>query len=148
MANQVFSIQSVFDYILTRRDGEKLIDLLEGMVFSGETKVDLSLLSSELSVLSNLIDEDLDLEKLLEEFRNAFWKLEFVNLKLAYTPTRTFLSELKRWFEKNMNGPVIIDLEVDKSIIGGAVIVARDHWRDLSIAQRYAFLLSPKRHIT
>lgn len=124
------SAESLLGHILTKQEGERLIEN-----------------PSEFARFGRLLGSRVNVEAIFADFKTQFYKLKFVSLKLAFEPRREFLAQVKKWFEYNLEGPVVIDLAVDPSIIGGAVIIANDHYKDFSIAKRFDFLLlASKRH--
>ena len=144
MKDQKANLATVFEQILTKDEGEKLIESLTQKISSSNFKFRASSLSGELAALAPKLVRNVDPEVLLANLKSQFYQLPVVNLKLAFEPRRTFLKEIKAWFCKNLGEVVIIDLEVDPVIIGGAIIACNNHYCDFSVARRYAFLLSPK----
>lgn len=84
---------------------------------------------------------------ILDEFKTAFYKLQFVGLTLAINPSSDFLIGLQKWFSNNLGHQVVFDLKVDPQIIGGATIICRDHFRDFSLATRIERKLKDKDNI-
>lgn len=59
---------------------------------------------------------------------------ETVTLTLAFEPDFDFVRKLNEYFSQNMGHRVTLDLKVDKKIVGGAIVIANNHWRDYSVA--------------
>lgn len=58
--------------------------------------------------------------------------LDFVHLKLAFTPSDTFLKKLQAVLTKQIGKVPAFDVTVDKSIIGGVVLDYYGNHKDLS----------------
>ena len=64
------------------------------------------------------------------EKRKIFGKLEgrienlrYLNLSLAYEPTRVNINTFSAWVKKNVGENVVLDINVDPSLVVGAQIV-------------------------
>lgn len=57
----------------------------------------------------------------------------FPKLTVAFKPSREFLDKITVWFEKNVGEKITVDLTIDPEIVGGAVILFNEHYRDYSI---------------
>lgn len=68
-----------------------------------------------------------------DEFRRKLLKRESINLTLAFQPSEDFLLFLKKWFEVNMGQEILIDLIIDEKIVGGAILICRNHYKDYSL---------------
>lgn len=94
---------------------------------------------NELLAKNNLeLREDLKLpiESLLEKVEEEALKVEVLELVLAFDPTDRFLGEIKNWIRKNVEGNVLLELKVRESIIGGAELVYKGLYKDLTISNR------------
>ncbi len=79
-----------------------------------------------------------ELEKRKGDLEN--WKLEIENLRelhltLAYEPTRTNILTFSNWTKKNVAEDVILDINVDQRIVGGAQIVWNGKYQDYSLTE-------------
>lgn len=71
-------------------------------------------------------------------FKKQFYIQTFVSITIAFEPSRQFLSSVQRWFEANLGQRVILDLVIDEGIVGGAIIVCNDHYKDYSIVRDFS----------
>src|SRR3989344_568836 len=124
-------IDNLVDQFLTKDAGEAFIKAIEAKLSVGETTTkNLPVyISEKLSKLEN----EMALSEVHELFRKCFYKRDFVSLTLAFEPSDTFLREITEFFEENLWKKVIIDLEIDEDLIGGARVSCNDHFRDFSL---------------
>ena len=117
------------------------------------TKADLNLMNSELDLLENslyktgvnsfdsvlrekvreglraIIKEPADLKK-VKEYVN---QIKFLELTLAVDPTKKTLDRIINWVAETINQRVALDIKIDQSIIGGAVIIFEGKYFDGSV---------------
>ena len=58
----------------------------------------------------------------LDKLRQAALDLPVVRLTLALTPPGNWILEIRNWVIKAMGKAVVLDMAVDKSILGGAIV--------------------------
>lgn len=107
------SLKNLFTNILPYTLSEKLQEALQknDILDAGET------------------EQKAYLEKLMESIRS----LPLIKLTFAFVPTRGFLQECCDNITGLLKQPVLIDLTVDPTIIGGALISYNGKYVDLSI---------------
>lgn len=90
-------------------------------------------------------DNKLQIESLLDQVEKEAAEVEVLKITLAFTPTERFLAELQNWISKHVGQNVLLDLLVREEIIGGAEIVYKGLYKDMTISNKlenYEFKLS------
>ncbi|MCR4325176.1 MAG: F0F1 ATP synthase subunit delta [Candidatus Curtissbacteria bacterium] len=72
----------------------------------------------------------------LSELKKYLAGRTIVSLTLGFEPDEKFMSEVKKWLDREMGENILIDLSVNRKIIGGVQIIANDHFRDFSLSSR------------
>jgi F0F1-type ATP synthase delta subunit len=110
------------------------------------TKDQVDLLKQEIDILINnkyqskkkkTVREStiLELEKSgtsLESWKSEIENLRYLNLTLAYEPTRVNINTFSAWVKKNVGENVVLDINVDPAIIAGAQIVWNGKYKNYS----------------
>ncbi len=81
-------------------------------------------------------DNKVKLEKLLADVAKEVASIEILELTIAFSPTVRFLNVLRHWIVENVSKNTVIAIHVDKSVLGGAAIVYRGHYLDLTISNK------------
>ncbi|MCL5114030.1 MAG: F0F1 ATP synthase subunit delta [Patescibacteria group bacterium] len=77
------------------------------------------------------------IETLLNDIKKEIQKLRVLKLYLAFDPTTEIIDNIFEWVLKNIGNGIILDIEKDESIIGGAIIVFEGRYKDLTIRKRF-----------
>lgn len=72
-------------------------------------------------------------QELLEEIGKKLKTLEQLNLTIAFNPTERNIENFYLWAVKNIGENTIINLEIDPSIVGGAIISYKGLYSDFSL---------------
>lgn len=59
-----------------------------------------------------------------------------VNLTLAFLPSKSLVKKLALWFKKNFGSKVVLDIQVDPKILGGAILSFNGYYRDFSLKKK------------
>jgi hypothetical protein len=78
-------------------------------------------------------------EMYLNELKSNLEKLEDMKLALAYEPTSASLERIHDKLIKLVGKTILIDLTVNKAIVGGAVIIYKGKYRDFSMKKIFDF---------
>ncbi len=92
-----------------------------------------------LSSRKELSDFFKDLEKILEQ-------TPVLKLKLAFLPTKEFLTKLSDWVKKQTGKKVFFDIEVKEDIIGGCIFEYEGEYRDYSLGSKLEETLEQEVH--
>ncbi len=110
------------------------------------TKDQIDLLKQEIDILisnkyqskkKNTVRESTILEfekrgKSLESWKEEIENLRYLNLSLAYEPTRVNINTFSAWVKKNVGENVVLDINVDPSLVVGAQIVWNGKYKNYS----------------
>jgi F0F1-type ATP synthase delta subunit len=61
-------------------------------------------------------------EKIINDFREEISKLEYLSLTIAFDPNYEIVNHVASWVQRNIGEGIALDISVNKSILGGAVI--------------------------
>lgn len=87
---------------------------------------------------ANKLRVDSLLRKILKEAKD----IDFIELHIAFEPTERFLGVLKSWVYRNVNEKTLLDIRVDKKVIGGAVLIHGGTYTDLSLGTKLDSLIN------
>lgn len=143
---------TVLDFLVTKGDVAQFVsqlDRLEQSLFnvheSIEKKAEEIFSHDELEALKTLMKnqaisfENRDqVRQFIHELVTGLNTALSLNLVVAIEPTEKTLREISAWISQNNNVKVFLNLTVDPSIIGGAVIEYNGSYRDYSLKKRVA----------
>ncbi len=73
------------------------------------------------------------IENLLGNIKTQVEKLKVLKIYLAFDPTTEIIDDIFNWTLKNIGEEVVLDIEKDESILGGAIIVFEGRYRDFTL---------------
>lgn len=76
------------------------------------------------------------LEELLSTVKGRLKNTMQIRISVAFQPDEEFMKSVYGWFGKNVGGDVLLDIETDKNILGGAVISSDGKYKDYSVAAK------------
>lgn len=128
-------LDGLFEVFVTKQEAEDFMNYLEDL---GSKSLGLGDGASRFGVGDDLVNffSKTKSAQILTLFKNKFVSTTLISLKLAFKPSSEFLKTVKAWFEENAGIKVLLDLSVDPKIIGGAIIIANNHYRDYSVLSR------------
>lgn len=74
----------------------------------------------------------------VESLKDKLRTLRVVQLTLAFQPNEEAIAIFSDWVKKNVTQDTIIDLQFDKTIVGGALLIADGQYKDYSIRKKLA----------
>ena len=77
--------------------------------------------------------------------RDQLQKLKVFKLSLAFEPSEISIDNLFNWVVKNIGEGCILDIETDKAILGGTIIVYEGKYEDLSLRKALEEVFAGKR---
>jgi hypothetical protein len=130
------------------------IGLVESLIFKGDGKISergkgilnekFRYLIQELEEKGILSEDKIHNEIFFEKLKNYLKNVKTIKLKIAFRPRDTFLIRLSEWVKKNMGKEVIIDIDYDDKILGGAIIEFKGKRIDLSLNSKIDELIINK----
>ena len=135
----------MFDEILyqirTKEEKETLlreIEILIESLYQDKGEAFASILKTKVrdryySLLKSVFsDEAVDKKDYLEKLKNELEKLKEVEITLAFEPTYDFLDRLSFFIKNSIASNVIMSINYDPNILGGALLIYKGNWRDFS----------------
>ena len=71
-----------------------------------------------------------------EDLKDYLQKIPQLKLEIAFSPPRSFLLAIKKWFREKNGQEVILDITVNPEIVGGATIEYQGRYRDFSLLEK------------
>jgi len=121
------------------------IDIVLSSLFKVKNKnieeiLDKSVGQKTLGIVKKLIqDNKIDpsdynsLEKLLIGIKQDLKKITILKITLAIDPTPEIIDHLFEWVKQNLGEGIILDIDKNESILGGAVITFNGRYKDFSL---------------
>lgn len=78
------------------------------------------------------------IKKRVEALTAALHTIKTVELTIAFQPDEDGITLFSDWVKKNVGPNILIDLRFDKTIVGGALIVAGGTYKDYSVRKNLA----------
>lgn len=77
-----------------------------------------------------------EVKGILASAYKAVCDLPILKLILAFEPSEVVINDISRWARVNLEKGILIDLSMDRNILGGAVIIYRGKFYDFSVRKR------------
>lgn len=84
-------------------------------------------------IFKEINDAGIDKKKYLRELMVAVKAMKTIKVTIAINPTKNLVSNITEWVKRNLNAGIIVSVETDKSIIGGARIAFNGKYSDYSL---------------
>jgi len=81
----------------------------------------------------------------LEELKKHLLEMPSLKLEIAFEPAEKFLEKISLWLEKELGQKIILDINVNSKIIGGAIIEYQGKYLNLSLEKEIDRLTLPIR---
>ena len=75
-----------------------------------------------------------DFTEFIENLKVEFGKLRVLKLYIAFEPSEKFLESVKNWLEEKIGEDIILEVEVDRRILGGACLVFEGKFKEITLA--------------
>jgi hypothetical protein len=76
--------------------------------------------------------------KTVDELKDKLRAMRVVQLTLAFQPDEAAIGLFSEWVKKNISTNTLIDLQFDKTIVGGALIISDGQYKDFSVRKKLA----------
>ena len=153
MDDKIETYQVLIDSTLTKYDVVKLgeeIDMLLKSLYQLEIDKFEQNLKAEVRVgvateIRKLLQGNIDQNKgeikaILTSGYRVVCSLPVLKLVLAFEPSEQVIVDISHWARLNLERGIIIDLSIDRSISGGAVIIYRGKFYDFSVRKKLEVL--------
>jgi F0F1-type ATP synthase delta subunit len=77
-----------------------------------------------------------EIKEFFSDAYRAICRLPILRLTLAFEPSESIINTISHWARTNLEEGVLLDLSMDRSVLGGAVIVYRGKFYDYSISKK------------
>jgi len=84
----------------------------------------------------NLYQENLDKEDYFAKLEKEISRLKIIGLVVAFEPTEENIARIFDWISQKISRYIVLDINIDKNIIGGAVLVIGGKYKDYSVRRR------------
>ena len=115
--------------ILDRTVGQKTLEIVKKLV--RENKIDSSDYNS--------------LDKLLSGIKQDLKKIRILKMSLAIDPTFEIIDRLFDWVRKNLGEGIILDIDKNETILGGAIISFDGEYKDFSLKRALEGIFQTKK---
>ena len=87
-----------------------------------------------------------DLSNYIDFIKGKIQHLKFLKLTIAVNPSKELVDEIFYWINKNVGEDIILDLDIDKTIIAGGVVEFEGRFKDYSVKRKLDsfFTANPK----
>jgi len=83
------------------------------------------------------IKDTLQFQNFLKELQQRVENIPVIMLHFAFNPKEEILRSVLNWFLENLKKEVVLDIEVDQNLIGGAVVVYNGIYKDYSLRKKF-----------
>jgi len=87
----------------------------------------------ETAAVLNVLFNNLDKESVLKDLRLRMSKISLAEITIAIDPTESLIEKISNWLIQNSQTKYILDIKVDKTIIGGAIFAVNGKYFDDSL---------------
>jgi hypothetical protein len=149
MDSTVVKYQGLIDLILTTEDvsklGEEIDILLKGLyhVESGEFEQKLReevrlRVAGEIRRLlgGSVVQGEKEIKAVLSSAYSTVCALPILKLILAFEPSEVVINDISHWARVNLERGILIDLSMDRNLLGGAVIIYKGKFYDFSVRKK------------
>ena len=84
-------------------------------------------------------------EKLLNNIKEAFKKIQILKISLAVDPSEEMIGHIFDWVKENLGKGIILDIDKDESILGGAIISFNGTYKDFSLRRALEEIFQTKK---
>lgn len=96
--------------------------------------------------VKNQIDANVPrIKEYLVVLKEGIRKLKNIKFTIAFEPKESTIDSLFAWVSQNLKVGLILDVNVDKTILGGAIIEYEGKYEDLSLRKRMEEMFENKR---
>ena len=86
----------------------------------------------------DLINNKSALREFTSKLQNKIKTCKTLRATLAFQPDDETITIFSTWAKKNIGSNIILDIEVNKEVVGGAVIIVDGQYKDYSVRKKLA----------
>lgn len=147
---------SILEKVRTKEEANLLlseIDLILSTLFTSRKKLEKVLtkeirLTTYAALRKDFLDKEVSpskIKELLNELSEKLKKLKILEVTMAFEPTQDIINNIHNWVKENLGDDGILDIKLDKSILGGAIIVFKGLYKDYTLKKQLEGLFKNKR---
>lgn len=77
-----------------------------------------------------------EIKTLFSNMYRTICALPILQLTLAFEPSEAVIGNISRWARQNLAAGILLDLSLDRSVLGGAIIVYHGKFYDLTLRKK------------
>jgi len=81
-------------------------------------------------------NNQISIKRQIDELTTKLKTCKLIQLTLAFQPDEVTVTLFSDWIKKNIQPDLLIDLQFDKTIVGGALLIANGVYKDYSVRKR------------
>jgi len=112
------SDSKIFDDVLTARLPKSMTDKMREIIARPEFK-----------------DNTQALRKFFQDFKDTLDMFFLLKINIAFKPSEQMIDRLHDWTQQNLGLGVVLDINYDGSILGGARIIFSGKYKEMTLAQ-------------
>lgn len=85
------------------------------------------------AIRQDLRDNDISVEQYVEGLQEKVRIYQIIELTLCFEPTRKTMGKIGEWVFSNVGEKVLVDYKFNPYLLGGAIIVSKGEYRNLSL---------------
>lgn len=148
---------SLFDQIITQlRTTAELTQVLRSLeafpdtLFSGKTSEECRLVFKDLpKQLADVLvthfctepltpENQISIKRQIDEVSDKLRTCKSIQITIAFQPDEEVISLFSDWVKRNVSNELLLDIQLNKTIVGGAQIISAGKFKDYSVHKRLA----------
>lgn len=112
------------------------IDVLRDSLYNKDIDVNMRLKKIRIDFASAIepeVENAVDKAKVLDDLRLAVKNMRVINMRVGFNYNQDFVRQLADWVKDNVGEDVVLEVEVNYVLIGGATISFDGKYRDYSV---------------
>ncbi len=97
-------------------------------------------------IRKNLKNHD-KVEEYLKSIIKDTESIDFINITLAYEPSQASLEKISSWVKTNIGEKILLDIEYDPSLLGGAKISYKGRYLDATLKRQIESYFDTQRDV-
>lgn len=128
---------ALLDDIKTKQDLQGILNLIDQLLADLYRQKKQSAIPEAFAALAKSRQVDLSnrqqAENFFESLKQELTQIPLIGLTVGFTPSKESVAAIASWVHTNVSNKLILDITVDKEILGGATISFNGFYKDLSL---------------
>lgn len=143
------NIDTILSHIRIQAEAQELLTKLDAFgttLYSTQTKSIENYFSHLPKPITDALHETFDnllstsnnteAHHLISQLQDKMHALRILQLTIAFDPDDTTLTVFSSWAKNNIGNDVVLDIQINKTLVGGAIIVLDGQYRDYSVHKK------------